>query len=140
MAPAVLLFMAYTADYTLGRLCEAVNRAYCARHGYTFRCEVLAPEAMQAAIAPRTCCSWCGVGAAAARGVHRGLRSAPARPSRRHALYHGVGGLHARRALGSARLRGRSGLYPRYKVLALNRLLAAAVRPRPPSRVARRGV
>ena len=73
--------MAYTADYTLGRLCEAVNRAYCVRHGYTFRCEVLAPEAMQAAIAPRTCCSWCGVGAAAARGVQRGLGSAP--PDRR---------------------------------------------------------
>ena len=29
----ILVVTAYTADYTIGRLCAAVNRSYCERHG-----------------------------------------------------------------------------------------------------------
>lgn len=30
------ILTAYTADYTLGKLCSPINRAYAAKHGYTF--------------------------------------------------------------------------------------------------------
>ena len=54
----VLVIMAYSEDYRLGRLCEAVNRAWATRHGYAFHSEVLSREAMLAAVAPRAHVTW----------------------------------------------------------------------------------
>jgi hypothetical protein len=49
---------AFSADYTAGRLCARVNRCYAARHGYSWWEQVLGPEDMLAAVAPRTHCTW----------------------------------------------------------------------------------
>lgn len=56
--PRITVCTAYTTNYTLGRLCEDVNRRYCQRHGYRFVSEALDAKQMQAAIDPRTSFSW----------------------------------------------------------------------------------
>eukprot|EP01063_Lacrimia_lanifica_P012058 TRINITY_DN18682_c0_g1_i2.p1 TRINITY_DN18682_c0_g1~~TRINITY_DN18682_c0_g1_i2.p1 ORF type:complete len:571 (+),score=186.66 TRINITY_DN18682_c0_g1_i2:51-1763(+) len=52
------LFTAYSDDYSIGRLCSAVNQRYCARHGYGWVEDVLPYAAMLDAIAPRRHCTW----------------------------------------------------------------------------------
>lgn len=55
----VLLFTAYTEDYSIGRLCDEVNRRYAAKHNYNYLSEVLLYEDMLAAIGPsKTHCTW----------------------------------------------------------------------------------
>ena len=54
----ILILMAYSSDYTIGSVCEAVNRHYATRHGYSFECVVQSYEDMLSVIAPRTHCTW----------------------------------------------------------------------------------
>jgi hypothetical protein len=54
----VLICSAYSDDYTIGRLSEAVNRAYAALHGYRFWSVVLPYEDMLGQIAPRMHVTW----------------------------------------------------------------------------------
>eukprot|EP00929_Paragymnodinium_shiwhaense_P042475 TRINITY_DN21974_c0_g2_i6.p2 TRINITY_DN21974_c0_g2~~TRINITY_DN21974_c0_g2_i6.p2 ORF type:complete len:122 (+),score=18.63 TRINITY_DN21974_c0_g2_i6:154-519(+) len=57
-AVGVLLLTAYSSNYEPGPLCEEANRRYARRHGYSFRCDVLAYEEMLATIGPCTHCTW----------------------------------------------------------------------------------
>jgi hypothetical protein len=55
----VLMFTAFTDDYTIGRLVDTVNREYAERHGYTYVTRVLSYEDMLVAIGPRKKhCTW----------------------------------------------------------------------------------
>ena len=42
----------------LGYVCAPVNEAYARRHGYEWRCPVLAPDVAREIIAPRPHCTW----------------------------------------------------------------------------------
>eukprot|EP00462_Mataza_sp_D1_P006484 CAMPEP_0175120356 /NCGR_PEP_ID=MMETSP0087-20121206/578_1 /TAXON_ID=136419 /ORGANISM="Unknown Unknown, Strain D1" /LENGTH=318 /DNA_ID=CAMNT_0016401799 /DNA_START=117 /DNA_END=1070 /DNA_ORIENTATION=- len=53
-----LIFTCYSDDYSLGRMCSAVNQRYAAQHGYHFEQEVLSFKEMLATIQPRTHCTW----------------------------------------------------------------------------------
>lgn len=55
---SILLCTAYSSDYSIGRLCEAVNRQYAARHGYRFESVVLPYSEMLEAVAPRAHPTW----------------------------------------------------------------------------------
>lgn len=55
---SVLLCTAYSSDYSIGRLCEAVNRQYATHHGYRFESAVLPYSEMLDAIAPRAHPTW----------------------------------------------------------------------------------
>jgi len=54
----VLMVTAYSDDYTIGSLCEKVNRCYAEKHSYEFLSEVLPLSAMSEAIAPKKHCTW----------------------------------------------------------------------------------
>ena len=54
----VLIVTAYSDDYTIGTLCEKVNRSYATLHGYEFHSEVLPLDEMSVAIAPKKHCAW----------------------------------------------------------------------------------
>lgn len=54
----VTLVSAYSSNYAPGPLCEAANREYASRHGYGFECDVLSPDDMHDAIAPRRALNW----------------------------------------------------------------------------------
>ena len=49
---------AFSDNYEVGRLCSKVNRLYCEQQGHAWHEVVLAQEAMLAAVAPRTHCTW----------------------------------------------------------------------------------
>lgn len=49
---------AYTDDYSIGRLCEVVNRAYALHFGYEFDCHVLSCEDMMTFIQPKKHFTW----------------------------------------------------------------------------------
>lgn len=70
----ILLCTAFSAGYPVGPMCAAGNRAYAAKHGYQFLCEVLPGEQMLQAIQPRTGLTWYKV-----LLVLRLLREAPER-------------------------------------------------------------
>lgn len=53
-----LIFTAYSADYTIGALCEHVNRRYASRHGYLFTSVVDTYESMMTEIQPRQFLGW----------------------------------------------------------------------------------
>lgn len=55
---AVTLLMSYSTDYSIGRVCEAVNRQYGQRHGYELVSEVLPSEEMMTRIRPKKHCTW----------------------------------------------------------------------------------
>jgi hypothetical protein len=55
---SVLLFTAYSSDYSIGQLCEHVNRQYAHRHGYRFESEVLAYSEMLDKVQPRQFLGW----------------------------------------------------------------------------------
>ena len=59
-APAckVLICMAFTEDYTIGKLCEHVNHHYAVLHEHEFLCEVMRYEDMMRLIAPRQFAGW----------------------------------------------------------------------------------
>lgn len=54
----ILIVTAYSNDYTLGSICEVINRNYASKHGYHFRAVCESYEHMIAAIHPRTHCTW----------------------------------------------------------------------------------
>lgn len=54
----ILMVTAYSNDYSIGGLCEKVNRAYALRHGYEFHSDVLTLSAMSVVIAPKKHCTW----------------------------------------------------------------------------------
>jgi hypothetical protein len=37
----VVVFTAYSSDYSIGKLCEAVNRVYAHKHGYIYEARVM---------------------------------------------------------------------------------------------------
>jgi hypothetical protein len=54
-----LVCTAYTRNYTIGKLCAPINKAYCHQHGYHWIEESeYEYEAMLSAISPRSNCSW----------------------------------------------------------------------------------
>lgn len=53
-----LLFTAYSKDYSIGYLCEHVNRMYANRHGFQFRSFVAPYKDMIDELKPRTHCTW----------------------------------------------------------------------------------
>ena len=55
---SVLLFTAYSSDYSIGQLCEHVNRRYAHRHGYRFESEVLPYSEMLNMVQPRQFLGW----------------------------------------------------------------------------------
>lgn len=57
-APRISICTAYTDDYTIGRLCEEVNRIYASRFGYNFDCHILSCEDMMAVIQPKKHFTW----------------------------------------------------------------------------------
>lgn len=54
----VLVVMAYTDDYTVGILCEEINRHYCEQHGHGFLSKVLPCEEMLEVISPKHHFTW----------------------------------------------------------------------------------
>ena len=58
MPPNILMVTAYSNDYTIGHVCERVNRIYAQTHGYEFYSEVLSLEDMAREISPKKHCTW----------------------------------------------------------------------------------
>ena len=54
----VLMITAYSDDYSIGTLCEKVNRTYAEKHGYEFISEVLPLDVISEIIAPKKHCTW----------------------------------------------------------------------------------
>lgn len=54
----IMLVMAYTDDYSIGRICEEVNRQYASRHRYAFTSSVLSCEDMAQQILPKLHFTW----------------------------------------------------------------------------------
>jgi len=54
----ILIFTAYSEDYSIGRLCEHANRRYAASHGYEFESVVRPFDDMIAEVAPRQFLGW----------------------------------------------------------------------------------
>lgn len=54
----ILMVTAYSDDYTIGSLCEKVNRNYAVQHGYEFISEVLPLSIISSAISPKKHCAW----------------------------------------------------------------------------------
>lgn len=54
----IQLVMSYTTDYTIGTICEQVNRAYASKHGYSFYSDILSCEDMLPKIAPKLHFTW----------------------------------------------------------------------------------
>ena len=54
----VLMFTAFSQDYSLGYICEHVNKTYCARYGYLFRSYVLPYQEIMNKVAPKSHCTW----------------------------------------------------------------------------------
>lgn len=54
----ILVCMAYSKDYTIGNLCELVNREYASYHGYGFISVVMPYDDMMSIIHPRSHCAW----------------------------------------------------------------------------------
>jgi len=57
-ATGTLVITAYSSDYSIGAVCEHVNRRWAERHGYEFQTVVEPYEAMMAEIAPRRFLGW----------------------------------------------------------------------------------
>ena len=55
----ILLFTAYTEDYTIGKLCDLVNSEYAKKNGYQYLSKVLSYDDMLQAIGPKkNHCTW----------------------------------------------------------------------------------
>jgi hypothetical protein len=54
----IMLVMAYTDDYSVGKLCEEVNRTYAKRYGYRFHSVVETCETMLNSIQPKMHFTW----------------------------------------------------------------------------------
>ena len=54
----VVVFTAYSDNYSIGKLCEQVNRSYCVKHGYKFECFTLSHDEMVTEVSPRQHCTW----------------------------------------------------------------------------------
>jgi hypothetical protein len=54
----ILVCTAYSSDYTIGNLCEVVNREYANKQGYDFLSVTMPYEDMIAKIQPRQHCAW----------------------------------------------------------------------------------
>ena len=55
----ILLFTAYTEDYTIGKLCDTVNRKYAEKYNYKYVSKVLTYAEMLGEIGPnKTHCTW----------------------------------------------------------------------------------
>jgi hypothetical protein len=54
----ILVVMAYSDDYSIGKLCAHANRLYAARHGHIFFCCVKSVPDIASDIHPKTHCSW----------------------------------------------------------------------------------
>jgi hypothetical protein len=57
-ASQILIATAYTSDYSIGVLCEKVNRLYAAAHGYSFHSVVKPLCEVSQAIHPKKHCTW----------------------------------------------------------------------------------
>lgn len=54
----ITILMAYSDDYTIGKLCESVNREYAARHGYNFVSHVNTCDEILEWIRPKLHMTW----------------------------------------------------------------------------------
>lgn len=54
----ILIYTAYSSDYTIGRLCEKVNHDYATKHGYKFVSIVVDYEEMIKEVSPKQHCTW----------------------------------------------------------------------------------
>jgi hypothetical protein len=54
----IRLLMAYTHDYSLGRICEKVNHYYADKHGYQFHAVVQPFHEMLGVVCPKKHCAW----------------------------------------------------------------------------------
>lgn len=55
----ILIFTAYTDDYSIGKLCDTVNRRYADKNGYKYVSKVLPYESMMHEIGPyKLHCTW----------------------------------------------------------------------------------
>ena len=54
----IMIFTAYSEDYSIGRICEAVNRQYASSNGYIFFSDVKKYEQIIDIINPRSHCTW----------------------------------------------------------------------------------
>jgi hypothetical protein len=57
-AAAVLMVTAYSDDYSIGGLCEQVNRLYASKYNFHFHSDVCSLDAITAQIAPKKHCTW----------------------------------------------------------------------------------
>lgn len=54
----ILIVMSYTSDYTIGQLCEYINRQYAVKHGYEFCSKVFSCDELYQMIAPKKFFGW----------------------------------------------------------------------------------
>ena len=54
----VLILTAYSDNYSLGKVCECVNRSYAKTFGYLFQSYVKSQEVMLEDVQPKTHCTW----------------------------------------------------------------------------------
>lgn len=54
----IMIVMAYSDDYTVGRICEKVNRSYADKYGYAFYSDVATAASMEQSILPKKHCTW----------------------------------------------------------------------------------
>ena len=56
--PKFTVCTAYSDNYTIGQLCSAINKEYCAVHGYEFVEDTQTYDEMLKRVAPKTFCGW----------------------------------------------------------------------------------
>lgn len=55
----ILMLTAYSTDYTIGKLCDTINKQYAEKHGYKYQSESLSYDEMMQAIGPdKKHCTW----------------------------------------------------------------------------------
>ena len=55
----ILILTAYSTDYTIGKLCDTINKQYADKHGYQYLSKTLSYDEMMQAIGPdKKHCTW----------------------------------------------------------------------------------
>ena len=90
----VAVLTSFTSDYTLGHLCEPINRQYAQRHGYSFVSEIFAPSQSAIANSETIASSADGLGSGSGSNSRHPSYSPDSGSSRRHPTWNKVRMVH----------------------------------------------